>query len=246
VSKKIYLSPSVQEKNIGFGDYGSEALRMNEVADVVERVLTDHGLIIKRNSIEMSLTQIVRDSIHFQPNIHLSIHSNASKNGTARGAEVFCHQFGGEGERLARLIYKELEAISPVKGRGVKEGKNFYGENRHMYELANTKAPAALVEVAFHDNKEDAEWIINNIEEIGIALTKGVFNFFNIEYSKLENASLAQAVDVLAKEGILKSPEYWLQNARKGSLVKGEYAAILIERAANYILEQNSNGDHGE
>lgn len=31
MSKSVYLSPSIQEGNIGYGDYGTEEERMNEV-----------------------------------------------------------------------------------------------------------------------------------------------------------------------------------------------------------------------
>jgi len=32
----VYLSPSVQQWNVGWGNYGTEEYRMNLVADVVE------------------------------------------------------------------------------------------------------------------------------------------------------------------------------------------------------------------
>ena len=36
-----------------------------------------------------------------------------------------------------------------------------------LAELRRTKAPAVLVEVAYHDNVDDANWIKNNINAIG-------------------------------------------------------------------------------
>ena len=41
---KMWLSPSNQINNIGFGDYHSEKERMNEVADVVEPILKKQGI----------------------------------------------------------------------------------------------------------------------------------------------------------------------------------------------------------
>lgn len=38
---KIYLSPSVQSFNLGYGDYGSEKYRMQQLADIVEQKLMD-------------------------------------------------------------------------------------------------------------------------------------------------------------------------------------------------------------
>lgn len=183
----------------------------------------------------MTLRQVVTDSNRKEPTIHFAIHSNAA-NGIARGCEVFCHRYGGEGERLARLVCAELEPLTPTKDRGVKEGDNHFGEGKPLYELAYTHAPAALVEVAFHDNPEDAKWIIANIEPIGIALVKGILRYFGVPDEK-DNKELIEAVDVLVDKGLIDSPQYWKDNAVKGKLVNGEYAGFLIKRMATYIKQ---------
>ena len=45
----LYLSPSNQIRNIGFGEYGSEKQRMNEVADVMVPILEKQGIKVYRN-----------------------------------------------------------------------------------------------------------------------------------------------------------------------------------------------------
>ena len=62
----------------------------------------------------MTLKQVVADSNAKNPTIHFAIHSNAF-DGNVRGSEIYCHRFGGEGERLARLVYEELESITPTR-----------------------------------------------------------------------------------------------------------------------------------
>jgi N-acetylmuramoyl-L-alanine amidase len=233
-TKSVYLSPSLQKDNIGIGDYGSECFRMNLVADVVEETLKKHRVTVYRNKPDMTLGQVVVDSNIKKPNIHFAIHSNAN-DGKTRGGEVFCHRFGGEGERLARAIYKELEPITPSKDRGVKEGCNHYGPGKPLYELAKTTAPAALVEIAFHDNKEDAMWIISNLEVIGIALARGVLAYFGIQFV-YEGDEIKSAINTLTKKGIITDPDYWLYTAVQGGTVRGEFVAILIKRVAE-ILE---------
>lgn len=180
MTKKVYLSPSTQENNKGAGNYGTEEQRMNQIADVCERVLRQHRVILYRNKPEMSLAQVVADSNAKKPDIHFAIHSNA---GGGRGCEVFCHRFGGEGEKLARAIYSVVEPLTPSGDRGIKEGCNRFGPGKPLYELAYTNAPAALIEIGFHDNPEDAAWIVNNIEAIGTALAKGILNYLGIAYS---------------------------------------------------------------
>jgi len=179
MSRIVYLSPSTQGDNIGVGNYGSERDRMNLVCNVTERVLKAHGITVYRNNPNMTLGQVVADSNSKNPDVHFAIHSNA---GGGRGCETYCYKFGTVGENLARYVYNYLSAITPTTDRGVHQGFNFYGPGVSMYELAYTNAPAALVEVAFHDNVDDANWIINNIEAIGIALTKGVLQYLGIPY----------------------------------------------------------------
>ena len=230
MTKKVYLSPSTQENNIGIGDYGSECFRMNMIADVTEEILKKHGVNVYRNRPDMRLGSVVADSNNVKPDIHFAIHSNAH-NGKSRGGEVFCHRFGGKGEKLARAIYKELEPITPSKDRGVKEGCNHYGSGKPMYELAYTKAPAALVEVAFHDQKEDAMWIVANLEVIGIALARGVLSYFGIDFV-YEGDEIKKAIHILKIKGIINDPDYWLYTAVKGGQVRGEFVAVLIKRMA--------------
>lgn len=238
MSKSIYVSPSNQKENIGVGEFGDESSRMNRIADVVQRILEGQGITVFRNKPDWDLSKIVEDSNQKSPVIHLAIHSNAD-DGEFRGCEVFCHKFGGEGERLARLVYDEVSAITPTNDRGVKQGFNFYGQGKSMYELWKTNAPAALVEVAFHDNSEDANWIMGHIETIGIAIANAVLRYFCITIKEVVS-DLSLALSVLQKKGIINSPEYWMQNAVKGKMVNGEYVAIMIKRAASYLREDLS------
>jgi N-acetylmuramoyl-L-alanine amidase len=61
---------------------------------------------------------------------------------------------------------------------------------------------------------------------------------FKERLSKNTEDELNEALKVLTKIGIIKSPDYWLKNAAEGKTVKGEYAAILIKRIANFIHEK--------
>ena len=180
MSKSVYLSPSTQENNIGYGNYGTEEKRMNEVANVVERILKQQGVVLYRNKPEWDLEQVVKDSNIKKPNLHLAIHSNA---GGGRGCEVYAYSKGNSGEKAATAIYKEVSAITPTTDRGVKINPKFY-------ELKTTTATAVIVEIAFHDNKEDAEWIIGNTEKIGVAIAKGTLSYLGIENKNVNSKDI--------------------------------------------------------
>jgi N-acetylmuramoyl-L-alanine amidase len=184
-TKSVYLSPSTQERNIGAGDYGTEEKRCNEIIDITEKVLKRHGIKVYRNKPTMSLTQVVEDSNSKNPDIHFACHSNAFDKNT-KGCEGFCHRFGGKGEKLIKEVYSLVSKLTPWNDRGVKEGYQFYN-GKPMYETCYTNAPAGLLEIDFHDNPAAAEWIVSNIERIGIAIAKGILKFFGIEYKEEKN-----------------------------------------------------------
>lgn len=178
----VYLSPSTQQFNIGYGTYGTEEERMNQIADVVEYELRHNGLTVARNSPDQTLQEAVAESNTLQPRIHVAIHSNASSTGEARGGEIYTHKFGGQGEILARDIFRYLEPLTPTEDFGVKEGYTAFN-GQGYYELRRTAAPAVLIEVAFHDNPEDAQFIMDNIYELGVAIACGILDYFGIPYT---------------------------------------------------------------
>lgn len=186
--KVVYLSPSMQEWNIGAGNYGTEEKRMNEVADVVQAELERHRVTVYRNHPEWDLKAMVDDSNRRKPDIHFAIHSNAL-NTRKRGCEIFAYAPGGEGEKLARAVYAQLEPLTPSADRGVKFSKT-------LYELKHTKAPSALVEVAFHDNPQDAQWIMENFAYIGIAIAKGILNYLELPYQPEEDVEPVQLENI--------------------------------------------------
>lgn len=173
--KIVYLSPSTQEYNVGYGDYGTEEYRMNRITDILEGILKKQGYTVYRNNPNEKLSEAVRKSNEIGPDIHVALHSNASANGnSAQGPEIFANRPNTPGARLAQDIYDEIVKIYPYdnKGRGV-----LYTSS--LYEIIRTNAPAVLLEVAFHDNAEDANWIINNEEQIAQAVARGINTYFN-------------------------------------------------------------------
>ncbi len=230
MNKSVYLSPSLQEHNIGAGQYGTEEQRMNQVADVAQRELLRHNVTVYRNKPTMTLTQAVADSNSKNVDLHQAIHSNAG-NGKARGCTVFCYEFGCRGEALARNLYSELEPLTPTADRGVHEGKDYYGTGKNMYEVWQTVAPAALVEVAFHDNIDDANWIITHIEILGIAIAKANLKTLGITYCPVQDNSTQQLIEAMTAKSWITSEDYWIKVLNGEIPPKPEYLKLLLSRA---------------
>ena len=254
MSKSVYLSPSTQEKNIGVDGYKSEEFRMNQIADIVEKTLKQHNVIIYRNKPNMTLYDVVRDSNFKKPDIHVPIHSNAFDK-KSRGCEIFCYKklSTSRGFNLAKELYKNLEKITPTSDRGIKEGYNFYGTKKHMYEVAYTKCPAALIEIAFHDNKEDAKWIMENIPEIGESISKGILSYFKIPFNEKETESKLPEFPVTeeAKAILQKNSKHsndWITFFEKNTHINlSGLIEILnykfVEAESNYLALMKSTKD---
>lgn len=180
---KIYLSPSTQEHNIGCGNYGTEEQRMNEITDVLQMRLQEHGVTVYRNKPDMTLAQITEASDRFEVDYHIAPHSNASGKtpGTARGCTVLICAKGGKAEELANNVYTELSAITPTTDRGVVVDPK-------LWETKEPKAPAIIIEVDFHDNYEGAAWIIHHTNQIAEAILLGILKQVNIKYIPRSNS----------------------------------------------------------
>ncbi len=176
----LWLSPSNQIHNIGFGEYRSEKERMNEVADVVEPILKKQGVKVYRNDPNESIKDYTRRANELNVDLYFAIHSNAA-NKKARGNEVWIHRRGGEAERFAKRVNEALMEIYPRNNRGVVESYKFY-DGKPMWETGSSNMPACLVEVAFHDEEVDSKWILANIKPIGEQLAKAVLEHLAAEH----------------------------------------------------------------
>ena len=52
--------------------------------------------------------------------------------------------------------------------------------------------------------------------------------------------SLDDAIEVLAVHGIIQTPDYWRQHAVREETVRGDYAALLIQRMAGALNHSRS------
>lgn len=178
----VYLSPSSRHFSTGYGNYGVEEQRMNLIADVVEYELQRTGVTTSRNSPDMTLTEIVADSNSKSPKVHVAIQSQAS-DATKRGAQIFYYKEGSNGERLASDIFEFLSAVTPAEDIGLSNGGEVFG-GLGFYELRKTRAPAVIIMVGFHDNPLDADFIIDNTYEIGVAISKGILEYLGVPYTQ--------------------------------------------------------------
>ena len=175
---KVYLSPSLQEFN-PYVDGGNEEYYMNLIADAMEPYLAASGIEFDRNRPDMTLSQAIADSNNSNSELHLAIHSNAAPANAAgryTGADIYYYPTSTSGKRFAQLIQNNYKNIYP-------EPSNVdIIPTTSLAEVRRTKAPSALVEVAYHDNVGDAQWIRDNINNIARSLSQSVAQYFNVPF----------------------------------------------------------------
>ena len=172
----IYLSPSTQENNL-YVTGGSEEYWMNLLADELEPWLISSGIRLTRNTPQMTAGSSIRASNAGNYDFHLALHSNAApegRYGEFQGIIAFYSPNSVKGKRAAVLIVENLDTIYPYPAGARAQSTTSLGE------VTRTRAPAVLVEIAYHDNETDANWITSNLEQIAEKLALSMTEYFGI------------------------------------------------------------------
>lgn len=174
----IYLSPSTQEFNPYSGG-GNEELYMNLIADAMEPYLTASGIQFVRNTPDMTAATSIAASNAGNYDLHLALHSNASGSvaGSVRGSEIYYYPTSVKGKRFADIAARNLQLIYPIPG-GVKTVPT-----TTLGEVRRVKAPGVLMEIAYHDNPQDAQWIRENIDAIAQNIVLSLTEYFGIPFN---------------------------------------------------------------
>lgn len=175
----LFLSPSVQQYNPYVNGLGSEEYYMNLIADAMEPYLIASGISFTRNNPNDTLSQAIALSNAGNYDFHLALHSNAAPpnlSGQIQGPDIYYYSTSSEGRRAAEIFEENLKVIYP--------NPNLVNTiaNTALAELRLTRAPANLIELAYHDNFADAMWITNNINLIARTLVLSLTEYFRIPF----------------------------------------------------------------
>lgn len=108
---------------------------------------------------------------YWPADIFVSLHCNAF-NGNAKGTETYVYSLHGESAKLGQCIQSQLVNSLGTVDRGLKERTN-------LAVLKYTSMPAALVEIAFIDNTDDAGVLMNCKDAIARAIARGVTDYLS-------------------------------------------------------------------
>lgn len=176
----VFLSPSTQEFNpyvIG----GNEEQYMNLIADAMVPYLLASGIEVGRNNPDEPLSAAIAASNAGSYDLHLALHSNAappSLEGQLQGTDVYYYANSLRGQDAATIIANNFRWIYPDPDLV------HIVPNTTLAELRRVTAPSVLIEVAYHDNVADAEWIRDNVQAIAYNLSISVTDFLGVPFTE--------------------------------------------------------------
>ena len=158
---------------------GSEEYYMNLIADAMVPYLQSSGIQFTRNTKEMSAASSITQSNSGNYDLHLAIHSNAAPEGQYgeyRGIDVYYAPGSPLSKAAANIFARNLKSIYPLPSEVRAIPTTTIGE------VIRTKAPAVFLELGYHDNTEDADWIKSNINNIAANLVLSLTEYFGIPF----------------------------------------------------------------
>lgn len=176
---KIYISPEDRASNV----YASSALwnghttnekeQMGRCADYMERGLLRCGSFEVINTQYGNMYDRVKESNNWPADMHIAPHTNGF-NGKAAGTRVHCYP-SDRSRRIGKLIQDRIGPLSPG-------APDFLVEDDRLYELRAPYMVAVLPEFAFHDNPEDAQWLVDNMVRIAEETVQAICEYFGVAY----------------------------------------------------------------
>ena len=219
--EKVYVSPSSQTDNKYAVGNTNEAVQCRKIAVSLVEALERCGFDAMTNTTG-DMYQRTAESNKWGAGLHLPIHTNAY-NKKVQGTRIYCYNTTGKGYKASKAIMATLKPITPGTSDSINARTN-------LYEINNAKAPVAYIEVAFHDNAEEAQWIIDNTVQIAEAICRGVCDYYGVEYvAPVVEAPEPEKTDVLYRVQVGAYSKKANAEDMKKKLKADGYDAIIVE-----------------
>lgn len=171
--KKIYLSPSSQNENRYAVGNTTEQEQCRKIAAKCVEALKRCGFDAKAG-LTGTMYDRVRESNAWKADAHIPIHTNAF-DGKVAGFRGFYFSTKSEGYKLLTAIKESVAPITPGTSDGLSAQSG-------LYEVKNSNAPCAYLELGFHDNAQEAQYIIDHTDDLAKAICKGICKHYGVTY----------------------------------------------------------------
>lgn len=144
----------------------------------VGKELERHGVKVtysRKNDKFVELRERANIANRAKAGVFVSIHCNAFNNASAQGLETFHFAGSANGKKLATSVQNSIMAAKLYnRNRGIKTA--------NFAVLRHTSMPAALVELGFITNSQDASLLKSKQSDFAVAIAKGILNYLGIAY----------------------------------------------------------------
>lgn len=150
----------------------------------VGKILTSKGVSVnytRTDDRNVELSQRAAIANKAKARFFLSIHINTADTPTAHGTETYAFSSGGQGEKLAAAIQKNLVAAIGLTNRGVKFA--------NFAVLRETSMPAALTEVSFICNPKEEAMLKDEsfLDKAATGIAKGMIEILGRKWEDTQN-----------------------------------------------------------
>ena len=121
---------------------------------------------------DSALDYRVNDAAEWGADYFISLHTNSFSTSSAHGLEVYTAKDDEEGYAIGNEILNALVETTNLRNRGMKDGS-------HLRVLKNAQMPAALIEMGFISNENDAILLRDSSELFIQGLYNGILSYFN-------------------------------------------------------------------
>jgi N-acetylmuramoyl-L-alanine amidase len=119
-----------------------------------------------------SLSTRVRDANGWGADVFISLHTNASVNPNATGAEALVYSRSSTvAYQLSESILKRMTEATGLRNRGIVERPG-------LYVLKETEMPATIIEMGFISNPVDAELMAYSPELFARGIYRGIVDYY--------------------------------------------------------------------
>ena len=170
-NKKVFIASSNQVKNIGEEPFTNERKEMNLISDIVEKELKEKGYEVFRNDYLTGYTSYIKECEEKDIGLIISLESTSSVNHDKTGLEVLITNEESNSYSLATLINKNLNEL--------KESKFLFTNNINgSHTLETNGIKSIMISLGYHDNSDDANWIVSNRETIAKNIAKSIVEYY--------------------------------------------------------------------
>jgi N-acetylmuramoyl-L-alanine amidase len=212
----------------------------------IDEHLRQHGvqtMLTRAADQDVSLNDRCRISNNFAADVFLSVHCNSATNPAAGGMEVWTSRGQTAGDKLADILAQELRQAFPNLRLRSDLTDGDLDKEADFQVLKYTRAPAALVELAFISNPAE-EKLLASPEfqgQAAEALAKGVLTYLGITWQEAEKGGKEKmgvfrdvpdthwakaSIERLANLGIFKGDDQGRFNPDK-PITRAEIAVVL-------------------